>query len=130
MTKVTISTVPLMFFCFFQNVVKPKPPAIPPPSSELQEMNSRLSADPFEGLSDELILRVFSYLVCDARSLCRCAAVSRRFRDVAWRPQLWRALSLADPSLTDARLVALLSLICRQVVSSNLTTVHRQAQWK
>ena len=113
-----------MFSRFFQNVVKPKPPAIPPPSGELPEVNSRLtgtSADPFEALSDELLLRVFSYLVCDARSLCRCAAVSRRFRDVAWRPQLWRALSLApDPSLTDSRLVALLSLICRKVSPTQL----------
>ena len=109
-----------MFSCFFQNVVKPKPPTIPPPSSELPEVSSRLSSDPFEALSDELILRIFSYL--GTKYLCRCAAVSRRFRDVAWRPQLWRALSLApDPSLTDSRLVALLSLICRKV-PSNLTT--------
>ena len=97
-------------------MVKPKPPAIPPPS-ELPEKNS--SSDPFEGLSDDLLLRILSYL--GTKYLCRCAAVSRRFRNVAWRPQLWRALSLADPSLTDARLVALLSLICRKVLS-NITT--------
>ena len=106
-----------------QNVVKPKPPAVPPPG-ELPEtdpsmMNSRLvgksaSIDHFERLPDQVVLRIFSYL--SARSLCKCSAVSRRFHVLAWQPQLWRALVLEPSSAsttTDSRLVALLSLICR-----------------
>ena len=97
--------------------MKPKPPAVPPPS-EVPERNPRFietsasSIDHFEGVADQIVLRIFSFL--SARSLCKCSAVSRRFHNLAWQPQLWKALVL-DPSAatTDSRLVALLSLICR-----------------
>ena len=104
-----------------QNVVKPKPPAVPPPSelseTDLSLMNPRLvatssSVDHFEGLADQIVLRIFGYL--SARSLCKCSGVSRRFHTLAWQPQLWKTLLLdPSPSTTDSRLVALLSLICR-----------------
>ena len=113
-----------------QNVVKPKPPAVPPPGEvrETSELSPRFagtsaSADHFEGLADQIVLRIFSFL--SARSLCKCSAVSRRFRALAWQPQLWRALVL-DPSTatTDSRLVALLSLICRATPEASVERMN------
>ena len=104
---------------FPQNVVKPKPPAVPPPSEvpevDLSASFVRASPSPsssrsfFECLPDRIVLRIFSYL--SARPLCRCSAVSRRFRALAWQPQLWRSLALDPATTTDSRLAALLSLV-------------------
>jgi hypothetical protein len=41
-------------------------------------------------LSNELLLKIFSYL--DAKSLCRCASVCRRWHNLTYNADLWRSL--------------------------------------
>jgi hypothetical protein len=46
---------------------------------------------PFEKLTDELVLKIFSYL--PTQELCSCARVSRRFYHLAWDPKLWTTIT-------------------------------------
>jgi hypothetical protein len=49
---------------------------------------------PFERLSDEVILTIFSFLTHP--QLCRIASVNKRFKTLALEPSLWKKITLDD----------------------------------
>ncbi|XP_013790169.2 F-box/LRR-repeat protein 7-like [Limulus polyphemus] len=71
-------------------------------------------------LTDELILKVFSYL--SSNHLCVCARVCRRWYFLAWEPQLWTSITLTSEKINvDSGLKTLFRLLCRDSPSVCLT---------
>jgi hypothetical protein len=52
------------------------------------------SGSPFERLSDEVILTIFSFLTHP--QLCRIASVNKRLKTLALEPSLWKKITLDD----------------------------------
>ncbi|XP_013790282.1 F-box/LRR-repeat protein 7-like [Limulus polyphemus] len=74
----------------------------------------------FDRLTDELILKVFSYL--SSNHLCVCARVCRRWYFLAWEPQLWTSITLTSEKINvNAGLKTLFRLLCRDSPSVCLT---------
>lgn len=74
----------------------------------------------FDRLSDDLILKIFSFL--STNQLCICARVCRRWYFLAWEPQLWTAITLTgERTFADRALKALVRLLCRHTNSLCLT---------
>ena len=78
------------------------------------------SLSPFDKLSNELILKIFSNLC--ATDICVSAKVCRRFYFLAWEPNLWKTIKLDGQSPkylnADHALKSLLNVLCRDPVSS------------
>lgn len=55
----------------------------------------------FERLSDDLVLRIFSFLV--SSQLALCGRVCRRWHVLAWEPQLWSTITLSGDNLSADR---------------------------
>ncbi|ALC45890.1 CG4221 [Drosophila busckii] len=64
----------------------------------------------FERLTDETVLRIFSQL--DSCELCNVARVCRRFEQLAWRPTLWKCITLRREQLNGDKA---LKMIFRQL---------------
>ena len=66
----------------------------------------------FESLSDDLVLKIFSYL--STNSLCISARVCRRFYFLAWEPRLWKTITLSGEMIqADKALFTVFRLISR-----------------
>ncbi|XP_035207180.1 F-box/LRR-repeat protein 7-like [Stegodyphus dumicola] len=66
----------------------------------------------FDKLSDDLILKIFSFL--SSNYLCVCARVCRRWYFLAWEPQLWTSVCLSSEKIhVDRGLKTLFRLLCR-----------------
>ncbi|GIY83481.1 hypothetical protein CDAR_221401 [Caerostris darwini] len=66
----------------------------------------------FDRLSDELILKIFSFLT--SSQLCIIARVCRRWYFLAWEPQLWTSVCLNSEKVNvDKGLKTLFRLLCR-----------------
>ncbi|XP_054708396.1 F-box/LRR-repeat protein 7-like [Uloborus diversus] len=66
----------------------------------------------FDRLSDDLILKIFSFL--SSNHLCVCARVCRRWYFLAWEPQLWTSVCLSSERIhVDRGLKTLFRLLCR-----------------
>jgi F-box/leucine-rich repeat protein 7 len=76
---------------------------------------ARKSANMFDKLNDEVILKIFANLSSD--ELCRsCSRVCRRWYYLSWDPYLWQCVSFSDPNLNiDRGLKAVLRLLSRDV---------------
>ncbi|XP_015908981.1 F-box/LRR-repeat protein 7 [Parasteatoda tepidariorum] len=75
---------------------------------------------PFEKLSDNLILKIFSYL--SSNELCVSARVCRRWYFLVWEPQLWTSVILSgDKIQVDRGLKTLFRLLCRDSPTLCLT---------
>ncbi|XP_017784274.1 PREDICTED: F-box/LRR-repeat protein 7 [Nicrophorus vespilloides] len=67
----------------------------------------------FDRLSDELVIRIFSFL--PSSDLSVCARVCRRFDNLAWKPCLWRTILLSGESLSgDKAIRGVLRQLCGQ----------------
>ncbi|XP_017055819.1 F-box/LRR-repeat protein 7 [Drosophila ficusphila] len=64
----------------------------------------------FDRLPDEAVVRIFSWL--DSCELCNVARVCRRFEHLAWRPVLWKVISLRGEHLNGDKI---LKMIFRQL---------------
>ena len=81
--------------------------------------SSAIDDSPFDKLSNELILRILSYLC--TLDICLCAKVSRRFYFLAWEPSLWKTVTLDGQKFKclngDYALQSLLNILSRDPVS-------------
>ena len=64
----------------------------------------------FDTLSDDLVLKILSFLPTNV--LCLCARVCRRFYFLVWEPQLWTQIKLTVNNC-DQTLATLLRLLSR-----------------
>ncbi|XP_037092613.1 F-box/LRR-repeat protein 7-like isoform X2 [Pollicipes pollicipes] len=79
---------------------------------------------PFDRLSDELILHVFSYL--STNDLCYCARVCRRWYFLVWEPQLWTSITLTGETTgADRALRQIVKLLCRDSPGTLCPAVER-----
>lgn len=83
----------------YHTLVSPSPgPSISNPWADNMHGNlykgKRTSAknNSFDKLSDDIVLKIFSWL--HSYDLSVCARVCRRFEVLAWRPSLWRTITL------------------------------------
>ena len=67
---------------------------------------------PFDILSDDLVLKILSFLPTNV--LCLCARVCRRFYFLVWEPQLWTQIKLTVNNC-DQTLATLLRLLARDL---------------
>ncbi|XP_043188259.1 F-box/LRR-repeat protein 7-like isoform X1 [Amphibalanus amphitrite] len=99
----------------------------PPSSAELimafKGKRAHKSA-PFDRVSDELILHIFSYL--STNELCYCARVCRRWYFLVWEPQLWTSITLTGETTgADRALRQIVKLLCRDNPGTLCHTVER-----
>ncbi|XP_054713492.1 F-box/LRR-repeat protein 7-like [Uloborus diversus] len=67
---------------------------------------------PFDKLSDNLILKIFSFL--SSNELCVSARVCRRWYFLVWEPELWTSVTLSGSRIqVDRGLKTLFRLLCR-----------------
>lgn len=64
----------------------------------------------FDRLPDEAVIKIFSWL--DSCELCTVARICRRFEQLAWRPTLWKVISLKGDYLNGDKI---LRMIFRQL---------------
>lgn len=72
-----------------------------------------LKNNSFDKLSDELMLKIFSWL--HSHDLSSCARVCRRFEALAWRPCLWKTITLYGENVSGDRAIrGVLRQLCGQ----------------
>lgn len=80
----------------------------------------------FDRLTDDLIIRIFSFL--RSTDLSCCAKVCRRFDSLVWTPSLWRTIQLEGDHVSGDRAIrGILRQLCgqgRTGVCSNVERVH------
>nr|XP_013102660.1 unnamed protein product [Stomoxys calcitrans] len=93
----------------------------PPPWSK----KGPLRAGPyFDRLPDEAILKIFQWF--DSCELCNLARVCRRFEQIAWRPVLWKVISLKGEHLNgDKALKMMFRQLCGQTRNGSCPEVER-----
>jgi F-box/leucine-rich repeat protein 7 len=70
--------------------------------SNPQTQNGSLhKSSPFDRLTDDVVLRIFSFL--QSTQLALCGRVSRRWHVLAWEPQLWSTIVLSGDHLSADR---------------------------
>ena len=80
-------------------------------SQQQQQLHHRHSnVALFDTLSDDLVLKILSFLPTNV--LCLCARVCRRFYFLVWEPQLWTQIKLTVNNC-DQTLATLLRLLSR-----------------
>lgn len=78
----------------------------------------------FDKLSDELVVRIFSFL--SSVDLSICAQVCRRFDTIAWTPTLWRVITLDYDSICgDKAIRGVLRQLCGQGRTGACPSVER-----
>ena len=108
----------------------PRPPQLPEPPSSNELILTMFKGKrthkpaPFDRLSDELILHIFSYL--STNELCYCARVCRRWYFLVWEPQLWTSITLTGETTgADRALRQIVKLLCRDTPGTLCHTVER-----
>ncbi|GAB6022872.1 hypothetical protein CHUAL_006969 [Chamberlinius hualienensis] len=77
-------------------------------------------SSPFDKLTDDVLLKVFSYL--STNQLCTCARVCRRWYFLTWEPQLWTTIEMTGANVpVDRALRTIFQLLCRDSPSVCLT---------
>lgn len=87
---------------------------------------SRPKCSPFDGLPDDVVLKVFSYL--STNELCACSRVCRRFYFLTWEPGLWTNVELRGLQTdVDRALRSVVQLLCRSspVTAGVCSTIER-----
>ncbi|XP_076261189.1 uncharacterized protein LOC143197030 [Rhynchophorus ferrugineus] len=78
----------------------------------------------FDKLSDELVIKVFSFL--NSIDLSTCAQVCRRFDTLAWIPSLWRVITLDGENINgDKAIKGVLRQLCGQGRTGACPSVER-----
>ncbi|XP_030572106.1 F-box/LRR-repeat protein 7 [Drosophila novamexicana] len=78
----------------------------------------------FDRLPDEAVVRIFSWL--DSCELCNVARVCRRFEQLAWRPVLWKCITLRGEHLNgDKTLKMIFRQLCGQSCNGACPEVER-----
>ncbi|XP_065362445.1 F-box/LRR-repeat protein 7 [Calliphora vicina] len=78
----------------------------------------------FDRLPDEAILKVFQWF--DSCELCSLARVCRRFEQLAWRPVLWKVITLKGEHLNgDKALKMIFRQLCGQTRNGSCPDVER-----
>lgn len=78
----------------------------------------------FERLPDEAVVKIFSWL--DSCELCNVARVCRRFEQLAWRPVLWKCITLRGEHLNgDKTLKMIFRQLCGQSCNGACPEVER-----
>ena len=85
--------------------------------------NNNSAPSLFDGLPDDLVLKIFSKL--SAESLCKCARVCRRFYFLAWEPTLWRLINFdgGENLEADFAIESVLKLLTRDTGGSVVCSV-------
>ena len=81
-----------------------------PGSGNSQQHHRHSNIALFDTLSDDLVLKILSFLPTNV--LCLCARVCRRFYFLVWEPQLWTQIKLTVNNC-DQTLATLLRLLSR-----------------
>lgn len=92
---------------------RPQLPQVPPQQQQSPQQPQQLEStdqllatykgkrvsrsSPFDKLSDELVVRILSFLPTNA--VCQCARVCRRWYVLAWDPRLWSTITLANEAI-------------------------------
>lgn len=111
----------------YHTLVAPSPASIAP--SIWSETNSKGKKyhpknNSFDRLSDELVVRIFSFL--SSVDLSICAQVCRRFDTLAWTPSLWRVITLDYDSINgDKAIKGVLRQLCGQGRTGACPSVER-----
>ncbi|XP_061394773.1 F-box/LRR-repeat protein 7 [Musca vetustissima] len=93
----------------------------PPPWSKKGPLRS---GPYFDRLPDEAILKIFQWF--DSCELCNLARVCRRFEQLAWRPVLWKVISLKGEHLNgDKALKMMFRQLCGQTRNGSCPEVER-----
>lgn len=74
----------------------------------------------FDRLNDELIIKIFSYLY--SAELATISKTCRRFEQLAWKPQLWKTITLDSGG--DRSFRVLLRQLCQQAVCSHVERIY------
>lgn len=111
----------------YHTLVAPSPASIAP--SIWSETNNKGKKyhpknNSFDRLSDELVVRIFSFL--SSVDLSICAQVCRRFDALAWTPCLWRVITLDYDSINgDKAIKGVLRQLCGQGRTGACPSVER-----
>lgn len=68
------------------------------PQTQTQIHGGSYKSSPFDRLTDDMVVRIFSFL--PSMQLALCARVSRRWHVLAWEPQLWSTIVLSGENLS------------------------------
>lgn len=120
----------------YHTLVSPSPgPSTPGPWTDYNPLSpsvttgkgkklSKSSSSVFDKLTDEDIIKIFSWL--DSNDLCVCARVCKRWEAIAWEPQLWRIIKLSGENLCGDKAVrGVLRKLCGQGTTGACPTVER-----
>nr|XP_036228793.1 F-box/LRR-repeat protein 7 [Bactrocera oleae]XP_036228794.1 F-box/LRR-repeat protein 7 [Bactrocera oleae]XP_036228796.1 F-box/LRR-repeat protein 7 [Bactrocera oleae]XP_036228797.1 F-box/LRR-repeat protein 7 [Bactrocera oleae]XP_036228798.1 F-box/LRR-repeat protein 7 [Bactrocera oleae] len=78
----------------------------------------------FDRLPDDVVLKIFNWF--DSCELCILARVCRRFDQLAWRPVLWKVISLKGEHLNgDKTLKMIFRQLCGQTCNGSCPEVER-----
>ncbi|XP_066255025.1 F-box/LRR-repeat protein 7-like [Euwallacea similis] len=78
----------------------------------------------FDKISDDLIIRIFSFL--SSIDLSTCAQVCRRFDTLVWTPSLWRVITLDGEIVSEDKAIkAVLRQLCGQDRTGACPSVER-----
>ncbi|KAK6639343.1 hypothetical protein RUM43_007615 [Polyplax serrata] len=85
---------------------------------------SKCSSSVFDNLPDEAVIKIFSWL--DSSDLCICARVCKRWKSLAWEPQLWRIIKLSGENVCGDKAVrSVLRRLCGQGTTGACPTIER-----
>ena len=85
---------------------RPQLPQVPPQQTQIESTDQLLAtykgkritkSSPFDRLSDELVVKVMSFLPTNC--VCQCARVCRRWYVLAWDPRLWTKICLSGDNI-------------------------------
>ncbi|XP_011191999.1 F-box/LRR-repeat protein 7 [Zeugodacus cucurbitae] len=93
---------------------------VPPPWNKKTFRSGPL----FDRLPDDVVLKIFNWF--DSCELCILARVCRRFDQLAWRPVLWKVISLKGEHLNgDKTLKMIFRQLCGQTCNGSCPEVER-----
>lgn len=85
----------------YATLVSPSPSGQQTPNAWTKKSPSTrpISGSGFDRLPDDVVLRIFYWL--DSCELCQISRVCRRFESLAWKPILWKIISLKGEHVLD-----------------------------
>lgn len=80
-------------------------------------------SSPFDRLTDELVVKIFSYLTTS--ELCSCARVCRRWHCLAWEPRLWTSVTLCGEGMSGDRAIKSILRLLGRGSAGTCPTIER-----
>lgn len=109
----------------YATLVSPSPTGHPIPGPGPWSKKGPCRSGPgFDRLPDEAVLKILSWL--DSCELCNVARVCRRFENLAWRPILWKIITLKGEHIGgDKALKMIFRQLCGQTRNGSCPDVER-----